>query len=190
MSARTGRVLPRIPGVEYADHVGLTVPDLDEAVTFFVQALGAEELYRSTRGPDAEFMSENFAVPEDARLTLAILRMPPNLNVELFEWNTSDCRTEHPRHSDAGGHHLCFVVDDVDEAIGVLRGLPGVQVLGDRKEVAGDSPRVAGNRWTYFLTPWGLLMEIVDRSKVVDPPSLIGPADWRTAADDNPRKAR
>jgi catechol 2,3-dioxygenase-like lactoylglutathione lyase family enzyme len=111
--------------------------------------------------------------------------MPPNLNVELFEWSSSDRRTEHPRHSDAGGHHLCFVVDDVDQAIAVLRGIPGVRLLGDRKEVAGDSPRVAGNRWTYFLTPWGLLMEIVDRSRVADPPPLVGPADWHAAAGNN-----
>jgi hypothetical protein len=52
---------------------------------------------------------------------------------------------------------------------------------------------VAGNRWTYFLTPWGLLMEIVDRSRVADPPPLVGPADWptaahHTAAHDDPRK--
>jgi hypothetical protein len=44
---------------------------------------------------------------------------------------------------------------------------------------------VAGNRWTYFLTPWGLLMEIVDRSRVADPPPLVGPADWHAAAETN-----
>jgi catechol 2,3-dioxygenase-like lactoylglutathione lyase family enzyme len=187
MTAGTGGALPRIPGVRHADHVAFTVPDLDEASMFFVEVLGAEELYRSTRGPDAEFMPKNFAVPQDARLTLTMLRMPPNLNVELFQWSTSERRTQHPRHSDAGGHHLCFVVDDVDEAIAVLRGIPGVRLLGDRKEVAGDSPRVAGNRWTYFLTPWGLLMELVDRSRVADPPRLVGPVDWRAAADDDTR---
>lgn len=185
---RTRNELPRIPGVRWADHIALTVPNLDEAVRFFVEALGAEELYRSTRGPDATFMPENFDVPQDAALTLAMLRMPPNLNVELFEWATSERRVEHPRHSDAGGHHLCFVVDDVDEAVAVLREIPGVRLLGDRKEVAGDSPRVAGNRWIYFLTPWGLLMEIVDRSRVANPPRLVGPADWITASDDLTRK--
>src|SRR6185295_9590440 len=126
----------RIPGLQYADHVAFTVPDLDEAVGFFVEALGAEELYRSTRGPDPVFMPENFDAPQDAALTLAMLRMPPNLNVELFEWSGS------------------------------------------------DRPRVAGNRWSYFLTPWGLLMELVDRSRVSDPPALVGPADWLRAANE------
>ena len=182
MTASTGR-LPRVPGVLHADHVAFTVPDLDAAVTFFVEALGAQELYRSTRGPDAEFMPLHFDVPADARLTLAMLRMPPNLNVELFEWDSSDRRPDHPRHSDAGGHHLSFVVADVDEAVAVLRDIPGVRILGHRKEVAGDSPSVAGNRWIYFLTPWGLLMELVDRSRVAAPPALVGPADWLAAPD-------
>jgi catechol 2,3-dioxygenase-like lactoylglutathione lyase family enzyme len=188
MTTRVAGELPRVPGVRYADHVAFTVPDLDQAVAFFVQALGAHELYRSTRGPDERFMPENFAVPADASLTLAMLRLPPNLNIELFEWSTADRRADHPRHSDAGGHHLCFLVDDVDEAITVLREIPGVRVLGDRKEVAGDSPRVAGNRWTYFLSPWGLLMEIVDRSRVSDPPALVGPADWHSSTHDHSRK--
>ena len=66
----------RIPGVQHVDHVAFTVPDLDDAVRFFVQGFGAEELYRSERGPDAEFMPRNFAVPSDASLRLAMLRMP------------------------------------------------------------------------------------------------------------------
>src|SRR5204863_166734 len=123
---------------------------------FFVEVLGAEELYRSRRGPDPSFMPANFDVPPDAALELAMLRLPPNLNVELFAWQSEDQRTQHPRHSDRGGHHLCFVVDDVDAAIAHLDTIPGVRVLGGRKEVGPDSPLVAGNRWTYFVTPWGL----------------------------------
>jgi catechol 2,3-dioxygenase-like lactoylglutathione lyase family enzyme len=175
-----------LPGLRHVDHVAFTVPDLDEAVRFFVEVLGAEELYRSKRGPDASFMPINFNVPEDAALELSMLRMPPNLNIELFQWRTADQRTTHPRHSDRGGHHLCFVVDDVDDAIDHLSRIPGVQILGERKEVAGDSPTVAGNRWTYFVSPWGLLMELVDRSRVQNPPNLIGPADWNRQPEWSP----
>lgn len=164
-------------GFRYADHVGFTVPDLAEAVTFFVEALGAEELYRSARGPDPDFMPEHFEVPADARLELVMLRMPPNLNVELFQWHSEDQRREFPRHCDFGGHHLCFAVEDVDEAITHLEA-HGARVLGGTKEVGPDSPVVAGNRWTYLQAPWGLLLELVDRSRVQNPPPLVVPADW------------
>jgi catechol 2,3-dioxygenase-like lactoylglutathione lyase family enzyme len=168
----------RLPGLLHADHVAFTVPDLREAVSFFVDVLGAQELYTSRRGPDASAMPLNFNVPPDAALELSMLRLPPNLNIELFQWRTADQKTEHPRHSDRGGHHLCFAVEDVDEAVAHLTQIPGVQILGDRKEVGQDSPFVAGNRWTYFVTPWGLLMELVDRSRVQNPPNFVGPADW------------
>jgi catechol 2,3-dioxygenase-like lactoylglutathione lyase family enzyme len=151
-------------------------------VSFFVEVLGAEELCRSHRGADASFMPVHFEVPSDAALELSMLWMPPDLNIELFQWRTTDQRTEHPRHSDRGGHHLCFVVDDVDQAIAHLDKIPTVRVLGRRKEVGSDSPSVASNRWTYFLTPWGLLMELVDRCRVKDPPNLVGPAEWNGPA--------
>lgn len=169
----------QIPGLRHADHIAFTVPDLDAAVGFFVEAFGAEELYRSRRGPDGDFMVTNFGMPADAALELSMLRLPPNLNLELFQWYGSGLSTEMPRHGDAGGHHLAFVVDDVDLAVEHLRTFPGVQVLGEVKEVAADSPVVAGNRWTYLRSPWGLLIELVDRSRVVDPPPFVGPSDWR-----------
>lgn len=174
-----------VAGVLYADHVAFTVPVLAEAVAFFTEAFGAEELYRSTRGPDARFMPENFEVPADARLEMSMLRMPPNLNVELFQWSSADCRADFPRHCDPGGHHLCFAVADVDEAVARLRQINGVRILGERKQVGGDSPRVAGNRWTYLRAPWGLLVELVDRSRVTDPPALVGPP-WDTGRTPHP----
>jgi catechol 2,3-dioxygenase-like lactoylglutathione lyase family enzyme len=176
--------LPRLPGLKYVDHVAFTVPDLDEAVRFFVEVLGAEELYRSRRGPDPEFMPANFGVPPDASLELSMLRLQPNLNIELFRWQTADRMDKYPRPSDTGGHHLCFAVDDVDRAIAHLSAVPGVRILGERKEVAADSPSVAGNRWTYFVAPWGLIMEIVDRSRVHNPPHFVGPEEWDPASPD------
>ena len=76
----------RLPGLQYVDHVAFTVPDLDDATRLFTVLLGAEELYESSRGPDAAVMPEHFGVPADAHLKLRMLRLPPNLNVELFQW--------------------------------------------------------------------------------------------------------
>jgi len=43
-----------IPGTRNMDHVGLTVPDLEQAVRFFVDVLGADELFRFAEGPGTE----------------------------------------------------------------------------------------------------------------------------------------
>ncbi len=167
-----------LPGLQYVDHVAFTVPDLEEASRLFTHVLGAEELYRSARGPDPSQMPVHFGVPADARLELRMFRLPPNLNIELFQWWSADRSTAFPRASDAGGHHLCFVVDDVDDVVAAIRDLGDIEILGARKEVAGDSPAVAGNRWVYARTNWGLILEFVDRSRVGDPPRLVGPLDW------------
>ncbi|OII18394.1 VOC family protein [Curtobacterium sp. MCBA15_013] len=171
--------IDRLPGIQHVDHVAFTVPDLEAAARLFT-LLGAEELYRSTRGPDPAVMPEHFGVPADAHLELRMFRLPPNLNVELFQWWSADRSLTFPRASDAGGHHLCFVVDDVDDVVTAIGRFEGVTILGHRKEVAGDSPAVAGNRWVYARTDWGLILEFVDRSRVQDPPRLVGPADWTT----------
>jgi catechol 2,3-dioxygenase-like lactoylglutathione lyase family enzyme len=163
-----------LPGLSYVDHVGLSVPDLEEAVGFFRDVLGAEELYRSSRGGDPRAMVEAFGVAPESSCTLAMLRLPPNLNLELFQWDGPDRRLEPPRASDVGGHHLCIYVADADAACAYLRTVPSVRVLGGVKTVGPGSP-VAGTRWTYFVTPWGLRMELVERSAVVDPPGFVVP---------------
>jgi hypothetical protein len=40
-----------------------------------------------------------------------------------------------------------------------LRTQPGVRVLGEPQTIA-DGP-IAGDRWVYFLTPWGMQMELI-----------------------------
>src|SRR5688500_20405954 len=97
MNGANEGTLRRLPGLRHTDHVGLTVPNLEDAIRFFVEVLGAEELCRSDRGPDPEFMPTNFDVPADARLTLAMLRLPPNLNIERFECSSADRRQTPPR---------------------------------------------------------------------------------------------
>ena len=54
MSGGQEPMLRRLPGLRHTDHVGLTVPNLEDGIRFFVEVLGAEELYRSERGPDEE----------------------------------------------------------------------------------------------------------------------------------------
>ena len=62
-----------------------------------------------------------------------------------------------PRNSDVGGHHVALYVDDLDAAVAYLRE-QGVRVLG---RADGELGAHEGQRWVYFLAPWGMQFELV-----------------------------
>lgn len=148
-----------LPGLRGGDHVGITVPDLEQATRFFVEVLGAERFY--DLGPFAsndDWMTTNLGVDRTARAKIRFLRLGYGLNIELFEYTAPDQRSTPPRNSDIGGHHLALYVDDFATALDYLRAV-GVQIMGQpTHRTSGPS---AGQTWIYFLTPWGLQMELV-----------------------------
>ena len=149
-----------LPGLRGADHIGFTVPDLDEAVDFFVNVLGCEEFYEL--GPfrfDDDWMQKHLNVhPRAVMRKLRFLRCGNGSNFEIFEYEAPDQNAIQPRNSDVGGHHIAFYVDDFDAALLYLRER-GVRILGEPTvRTAGPS---AGQTWVYFLTPWGMQLELV-----------------------------
>ncbi|WP_256258344.1 VOC family protein [Saccharopolyspora antimicrobica] len=148
-----------LPGLTGVEHVGFTVPDLEEATRFFVEVIGCELVY--SLGPfrsDGDWMAEHLAVhPRTVMRELRFFRCANGPNFEIFEFDAPDQRTAQPRNSDVGGHHLAFYVTDLDAAIAHLR-RHGVRVLGEPTASSGPS---SGQRWVYFLTPWGMQLELV-----------------------------
>lgn len=151
-----------IPGARAVHHVAYTVPDLEQAVRFFVDVIGAELVYRlgPVEDPDGDWMTRKLGVAAKASTHIAMLRLGPVTNLELFEYTAPDQRRELPRNSDWGGHHLAIHVDDVDVAVAYLRRQPGVTVFG-APETIEDGP-IAGDRWVYFTTPWGMQLELIN----------------------------
>ena len=76
---------------------------------------------------------------------------------EVFEYSAPDQDLDLPRNSDIGGHHVCLYVDDLDGAVAYLR-RQGVTVLGEPTVSTGATE---GQRWVYFLAPWGMQFELV-----------------------------
>lgn len=150
-----------IPGARAVHHVAYTVPDLNQAVQFFTEVLGAELVYRvgPVHDPDGDWMTRQLGVPADACAHIAMLRLGPVTNLELFEYTASGQRQAVPRNSDWGGHHLAIYVTDVDAAVAYLRAQPGVQVLGEPETIT-EGP-IAGDRWVYFRAPWGMQLELI-----------------------------
>ncbi len=148
-----------IPGLVGSEHVGLTVPDLDAAVAFFVDIIGCELVFDggpSGRAPD--LMRSNLNVHPDSELKYCFVRCRCGVNFELFEYASPDQNETPPKNSDIGGHHIAFYVDDIDAAVAYLKS-HDVQVLGEIDRIA-EGP-AAGSSWVYFLTPWGLHLELV-----------------------------
>ena len=149
-----------LPGLRRVDHVGFTVPDLDEATRFLVDVLGCEYLY--SLGPfgddHGDWMSAHLGV--DPRATIPenrFFRCGGQAIFEVFQYTSPDQRRIVPRNSDVGWHHVALYVDDLDLAVDHLRA-EGVTVLGE--PTASTGPH-AGQRWVYFLAPWGMQFELV-----------------------------
>lgn len=149
-----------LPGLRGTDHIGFTVPNLAEAVEFFVEVLGCEPFYEL--GPfqsEDDWMLTHLNVhPRTIMRKLKFLRCKNGSNFEVFEYEAPSQRRDQPQNSDVGGHHLAFYVDDIGAAVAYLKAR-GVKVLGD-PTVRTSGPN-AGQTWVYFLAPWGMQMELV-----------------------------
>ena len=148
-----------LPGLRGADHIGITVPDMEEAHAFFTEILGCVHVYSlGPFLPEGSWMSEHLNV-DDATVMRQIrfYRCANGSNFEVFEYDAPDSATVPPRNSDVGGHHIGLYVDDLDLAIEFLKSR-GIRVLG---EPTGSSGASAGQRWVYFLSPWGMQFELV-----------------------------
>ncbi len=83
-----------------------------------------------------------------------------NTNIEMFEYSAPDQRQQMPKNSDWGGHHIALYVDDFDLALEHLR-QHEVHLMPGGGGPAIEAGPEAGLRSCYFLTPWGMQMELI-----------------------------
>ncbi len=150
-----------IPGMRGVEHIGFTVPDIEQATRFFTDVIGCEYVY--SIGPIADskgdWMVRHLKVPADHKIKeLRFFRCGFGPNFEIFEYEGEGRQTTQPRNCDVGGHHLAFYVDDFDVALAYLKE-QGLEVLGV-PTVRQTGPS-GGQSWVYFLTPWGMQLELV-----------------------------
>ncbi|MFF9073614.1 VOC family protein [Streptomyces sp. NPDC014735] len=149
-----------LPGLAGVDHIGFTVPDLAEARAFLVDVLGCEYMYSlgPFRDDDGNWMADHLDVhPRAVMRQLHFFRCGGQAIFEVFEYAAPGRNTTLPRNSDIGGHHVALYVDDLDAAVAYLRSR-GIRVLGEPSSSSGPSE---GQRWVYFLAPWGMQFELV-----------------------------
>lgn len=159
-------------------HIGFTVPDLDQAVAFFQSMFGAVEcLSTGLIDVDDAFMRRRLGVSGHCRIEdIKVLRIGNGSNLELFRYSGDD-DPDAPlkRNSQPGGFHLAFQVDDCTAAADRLR-QAGVEVLDGPTYV--DSGPMQGLTWCYFKAPWGQFLEIVSMDGPLGAERAGQPAQW------------
>jgi catechol 2,3-dioxygenase-like lactoylglutathione lyase family enzyme len=148
-----------LPGLTGVDHFGFTVPDLQQADRFLVETLGCEYLYSLGPYDRADgWMRERLDVHPDTSIPeIRFYRLDGKAILEVFQYDSPDQKIDQPRNSDVGGHHVALYVEDLDAAVEYLRS-EGVRIMGGPTASAGPHE---GQRWIYFLSPWGMQFELV-----------------------------
>jgi catechol 2,3-dioxygenase-like lactoylglutathione lyase family enzyme len=149
-----------LPGLAGTDHVGFTVPDLEAATRFFVEVIGCVQVFEI--GPfqsDDDWMQVHLGVdPRAVIRKLRMFRCKTGASFEIFEYELEGASATSPRNSDVGGHHLAFYVEDVNAAIAYLKAR-GITVQGEPTTMQSGPSK--GLTWVYFLSPWGMQLELV-----------------------------
>jgi catechol 2,3-dioxygenase-like lactoylglutathione lyase family enzyme len=81
------------------DHIGITVPDLESASAFLVEAFGAVPLYDSILPSQPPFggqeaIDELGVAPTTAVIAMRMLRIGNGPGIELFEMTVTDLQSE------------------------------------------------------------------------------------------------
>ncbi len=134
------------------DHVGIVVPDLDQAAAFLTDHLGFRPLREATLGDAADRLLETFGAPDGSSVRVAFFETDGG-TVELLEWTdgAGTAGARDVRAPDAvGTAHLALAVADVDTAAARLGTVPGVTVFERHRR-----------GFVYVRAPWGLLIQLV-----------------------------
>ncbi|WCE05991.1 VOC family protein [Pseudoxanthomonas sp. JBR18] len=143
-------------------HLGLTVPDLDQATDFLRAALGARWCYDGLTADDpprqGHQVERQLGLPAGAQVCRQrMLRIGNGPGLELFEIDSPQ-RQGAAGLQDLGLNHLAVYCDAMEAAVERIRAAGG-ELLS---EVHGNSRHedTPGNGSVYARAPWGMLIEL------------------------------
>ena len=143
-------------GLVGMDHVGITVPDIDEAVAWFENVMGC--VAPLTFGPFSGIQDLLDVDPQAVIHQITMVRCGRSANIELFHYSAPNQRTDFPKNSDWAGHHIAFYVTDIDAAVQYMVAHGAQKFLGPLPVTDGPA---AGQSINYFRTPFGTYIELI-----------------------------
>ncbi len=145
-------------------HIGLSVPDLEAAVTFYSEVLGFYVVM-----PPSEAVEDDTAIGAMCTdvfgegwgaLRIAHLSTADGIGIELFEFpdnHAPDDNLDHKRH---GVFHFAVQDPDVEGLLERIVAAGGRQRMPVRKYYPGEKPY----RMVYVEDPFGIVFELYSHS--------------------------
>ena len=141
--------------VSVIDHVGMNVPDIDQATQFFADLMGARVISDMSPGAIPDQWKTQFRWHHSSELQrFVMLQMAGGAKLELFQYRGVEINPEHPHGDDAGASHVALRTSDIDASLALLKSRH-VTILNE------PITNPDGVRWFYFQTPWGSQVELV-----------------------------
>ena len=137
-------------------HVGVTVADLDRAVSFWERLLGATS--RDRRILEGPQLGTMVGYP-DIRIESCWVDLPGGVALELLRYLGRDETPYDPGTAHPGNVHVCLRVADMDVAHAHAVAC-GARAVSPRPIDVAAGPR-AGTRLAYLRDPDGVTIELV-----------------------------
>lgn len=146
-------------------HVGVTVPDINAAIEWYVDVFGMRLLNgpedrESTGDSEADGMTAAFG-SEFRRGKMAHLTSANSVALELFEFNEPETAKpdDNFRWRETGFHHICVVDPDVGGLCARIVERGG-RMRTDIRQIFEGDPYL----WVYCEDPWGNVIEVYSHS--------------------------
>ncbi|MBR0902688.1 VOC family protein [Bradyrhizobium liaoningense] len=152
------------PGIRGVNHIGITVPDIEAAKSFLVEAFGAQVIYQSFGRQDPPRQGQEFeravgAYPGTVVRAQAMVKIGTGADIELFEMHGPE-QVQPIRASDFGITHFALYTDDIDASVALFEKAGGKPLTAPRA-IPYATEKGPGNKVCYCQMPWGTTMEFI-----------------------------
>ena len=151
-------------------HVCITVPDLDEALTFSRDVLGFTSVFE-TRTDEADEQLLGFDQDEIGLYAHHVLTVGVDpqaaTEINLIEFtNPKTSTADHAQMNHVGITRLALLVDSVHDAFEKVRVHPGVEIVCAPKDIVIREPGLTiTTTWFSFTDPYGVFLTMTQAPK-------------------------
>jgi catechol 2,3-dioxygenase-like lactoylglutathione lyase family enzyme len=141
-------------------HTGITVSDLEHAISFYRDILGLELIIGPTEVFEGDDLSAALGV-RGARVKLAIMKIGDS-SLELHQYLSPKSEVDRAMPPNTLGFmHVAFRVENIEQKVRELEA-KGIRFLS-QVNVVYEGP-LAGWKWIYLKDPDGITLELVEHN--------------------------